>query len=136
MSGDEYRTHMSLWAILAAPLLAGNDIRNMTPDTKSILMNAEVTAINQDKGGTQGKRIWQQGDQEIWVRELANGDRVIGAFNRGGAAVDLTLRWADLGFKKAPKKARNLWAHSDTEIEGTEYKVSVPMHGVVFLRVK
>jgi len=136
MSGDEYRTHMTLWAILTAPLLAGNDIRNMTTETKSILMNMEVIAVNQDKGGLQGKRIWQQGDQEIWVRELANGERVIGAFNRGSATADVTLRWVELGLKKAPKKARDLWAHSDIKIDGAEYKVPVPRHGVVFLRVR
>src|SRR5437763_3974898 len=80
MSNDEYRTHMSLWSILAAPLLAGNDIRNMTPEIRSILMNSEVIAIDQDRAGIQGKRVWQSGEQEIWVRELSGGSHAIALF--------------------------------------------------------
>jgi alpha-galactosidase len=134
MTTDEYKTHMSLWAILAAPLLAGNDIRNMTPETKAILLNREVIAIDQDKAGIQGKRIWQSGEQEIWVRELAGGARAIGVFNRGGAAADVNVRWADVGLKKNPKRVRDVWELKDVKLEGPEYKVTVPMHGVVFLR--
>jgi alpha-galactosidase len=136
MTTDEYKTHMSLWAILAAPLLAGNDIRNMTPETKAILLNREVIAIDQDKAGIQGKRVWQSGEQEIWVRLLAGGGRAIGVFNRGGTAADVNVRWAEMGFeKKNPKRAINLWEHKDIRLKGAEYKVTVPMHGVVFLRV-
>jgi alpha-galactosidase len=136
MTPDEYKTHMSLWAILAAPLLAGNDIRNMTPETKAILLNREVIAIDQDKAGIQGKRVWQSGEQEIWVRLLAGGGRAIGVFNRGGTAADVNVRWAEMGFeKKNPKRAINLWEHKDIRLKGAEYKVTVPMHGVVFLRV-
>ena len=136
MTADEYRTHMSLWSLLAAPLLAGNDIRNMSPETKSILMNPEVIAIDQDKAGKQGTRGPQQSDQEIWVRELADGARAIGIFNRGSAPADMTLKWADVGFSKPPAKVRDLWAHADVKAEGSEYKVTVPMHGVVLLRLK
>jgi alpha-galactosidase len=135
MTADEYRTHMSLWSILAAPLLAGNDIRNMTAETKSILMNPEVIAVDQDKTGLQGKRIWQSSDQEIWLRELTDGQRAIALFNRGGAAAEISLKWADVGLKKTPKTVRDLWAHADIKTDGPEYKVSVPMHGVVFLRI-
>jgi alpha-galactosidase len=66
MTADEYRTHMSLWALLAAPLLAGNDLSKMTPETKSILMNKAVIAIDQDRLGVQGDRVSQDGDLEIW----------------------------------------------------------------------
>src|SRR5450755_4681470 len=86
MTTDEYKTHMSLWSILAAPLLAGNDVRNMTQATKDILLDREVIAIDQDKGGMQGKQVWKSGDQEIWVRDLAAGSKAIGFFNRGAAA--------------------------------------------------
>jgi len=135
MTNDEYRTHMSLWSILAAPLLAGNDIRSMTPEIKSILMNNEVIAINQDKAGMQGKRVWQAGDQEVWVRELIGNSHAIALFNRGPAPADVSLKWSDLGIRKNPKSVRDLWQHKDIEISGPEYKVSVPMHGVVFLRI-
>src|SRR5437763_9377536 len=68
MSDTEYRTHMSLWAILAAPLIAGNDLRDMTPAIRDILTNKEVIAIDQDRDGKQAKRISQSADQEIWAR--------------------------------------------------------------------
>ncbi len=73
MSDTEYRTHMSLWSILAAPLLAGNDLQHQTADTLAILTNREVIAIDQDPAGKQGTRLSQNGDRQIWVKELADG---------------------------------------------------------------
>jgi len=135
MTADEYKTHMALWSILAAPLLAGNDVRNMTQATKDILLNREVIAIDQDKGGMQGKRVWQSGEQEIWVRDLAGGDKAVGVFNRGAAAADITLKWADLGFKNKVKQVKDLWEHKDIKVDTAEYKVTVPSHGAAFFRV-
>src|SRR5205807_4264630 len=74
MTDAEYRTHMSLWSILAAPLLAGNDIRSMSQATREILENREVIAINQDKAGHQGARLAKDGDKEVWARALDGGD--------------------------------------------------------------
>jgi alpha-galactosidase len=136
MTDTEYKTHMSLWAILAAPLLAGNDLRDMTPATKEILLNREVIAVNQDKAGIQGKRVSQTGDQEVWVRELANGDRAVGIFNRGAAPADVAIKWIDLGIKGKVKQVRDVWDKKDVKVDGPDYKVTVPSHGVVFLRVK
>ena len=135
MTDAEYKTHMSLWAILAAPLLAGNDIREMTQATRDILLNREIIAVNQDKAGKQGKRVSQSGDQEIWVRELAGNDLAIGLFNRGSASADITLRWADLGVKGKVKKLRDLWEKREVKVDGTDQKFSVSSHGVVFLRL-
>jgi alpha-galactosidase len=136
MTDTEYKTHMSLWAILAAPLLAGNDLRDMTPATKEILLNREVIAVNQDKAGIQGKRVSQTGDQEVWVRELANGDSAVGVFNRGAAPADVAIKWIDLGIKGKVKQVRDVWDKKDVKVDGPDYKVTVPSHGVVFLRVK
>jgi alpha-galactosidase len=135
MSSDEYRTHMSLWSLLAAPLLAGNDIRNMTPETKAILLNSDVIAIDQDKSGIQGKRVWQSGEQEIWIRELSGGEHAVGLFNRGASAEEMTVDWDDIGIKK-PKNAVDLWNHTDVKVDGSQYKATVPSHGVVFLRTR
>lgn len=136
MTDTEYKTHMSLWAILAAPLLAGNDLREMTPATREILLNREVIAVNQDKDGKQGKRMWQSGEQEIWVRELAGGARAVGIFNRGTEPKEVTVRWADIGFSgQEVKSARDLWTHQDIKVQG-DHTLTVPGHGVVFLRVK
>ena len=78
MSADEYRTQMSLWAILAAPLLAGNDLSKMDETTKSILMNKEVIAVDQDSLGVQGFRL---GPPQIWVRPLSGGAKALAIFN-------------------------------------------------------
>jgi len=135
MTDDEYRTHMSLWSILAAPLLAGNDLRNMTPAILEILTNREVIAINQDTDGKQGRRITKSGDQEVWARPLSGGAQAIGLFNRGGSPAKITVNWPDRGLKTAPSRARDLWAHSDLKLDGAEDSVTVPAHGVVMLRV-
>ena len=134
MSDDEYKTHMSLWSILAAPLLAGNDLRNMTPAILEILTNREVIAINQHKDGKQGRRISKSGDQEVWARPLSAGAQAIGLFNRGSAPAKISIKWSDLGLKSAPAQARDLWVHSDLKLDGAEYSVMVPPHGVVMLR--
>jgi alpha-galactosidase len=135
MNEDEYRTHMSLWSILAAPLLAGNDLRSMTPAILEILTNREVLAVNQDKDGKQGRRVSKSGDQEIWVRPLAAGADAIALFNRGAEAAKISFKWEDLGRKTAPTTSRDLWAHKDVQFTGAEYSVMVPSHGVVLLKV-
>ena len=134
MNEDEYRTHMSLWSILAAPLLAGNDLRDMTPGIKDILMNREVIAIDQDKAGEQGHRLSQSGTQEIWVRDLDRKAKAVALFNRGDDAARMSVKWSDLGVK-GKAKARDLWGHTDVKVEGAEFSATVPSHGVVMLRV-
>jgi alpha-galactosidase len=90
MTGDEYRTHMSLWAMLAAPLLAGNDLSRMSDETKSILMNRDVIAIDQDALGIQGTRDGALGPEEVWSKPLKDG-LAIALFNRGESALPMTL---------------------------------------------
>jgi len=135
MTETEYKTHMSLWAMLAAPLLAGNDLRSMTPATLAILTNREVIAVDQDKLGKQGKQVWKAGDQEIWTRPLSGGATAVAVFNRGKDEANISVKWADLGIVKK-KVVRDLWLHQDINTTGTEYAVTVPGHGVVMLRVK
>ncbi len=135
MTDTEYQTHMSLWSMLAAPLLAGNDLQNQTKETLAILTNRDVIAIDQDAAGKQGKRLSQSGDSEVWIRDLSNGDKAIAFFNRGGQTADISVKWSDAGLKSSPKKARDLWLHRDVKLKGDEYKASVPSHGVVMLRV-
>ncbi len=115
MTDTEYQTHMSLWSMLAAPLLAGNDLQNQTKETLAILTNRDVIAIDQDKAGKQGKRLSQSGDSEIWIRDLADGSKAIAFFNLGGATADITLKWSDAGLGAAPKKARDLWSHARSQ---------------------
>jgi len=135
MNDDEYRTHMSLWSILAAPLLAGNDLRSMSPVILEILTNREVIAVNQDKAGKQGRRVALSGEQEVWARPLADGGHAIGMFNRSAAPATVSVKWGELGLKASPKKGLDLWTHRDVTFNGAEYSVTVPSHGVVMLRV-
>jgi alpha-galactosidase len=135
MNEDEYKVHMTLWSLLAAPLLAGNDLREMSPAIAAILMNREVIAIDQDKEGKQGRRVSKTADQEIWARSLSGGDLAVALFNRGAEPAGTTVKWSDLGLKSAPPRARDLWTHTELKMGGTEYKVAVPPHGVVLLRL-
>jgi alpha-galactosidase len=134
MTDEEYRTHMSLWSILAAPLLAGNDLRSMTPAIHEILTNREVIAIDQDPAGHQGHRASQNGEQEVWIRPLADGSSAVALFNRAAAEAKIAVNWADLGLPAQPH-VRDLWRHQDVTA-GAEYTASVPAHGVVLLRVR
>jgi alpha-galactosidase len=134
MEPDEYRTHMALWAILAAPLLAGNDARSMSEETKSILMNREIIAVDQDPKGEQGHRVWDEGPLEIWVRLLADGSKAVGLFNRGESTLQIVLNLNQIG--AGPKaKLRDLWAQRDLGIVENSYAADVPKHGVVMLKV-
>jgi alpha-galactosidase len=136
MTDTEYKTHMSLWAILAAPLLAGNDLREMSPETLKILINKEVIAVNQDKDGKQGRRVWQSGEQEVWIRELSGGRKAIGIFNRAAEAKEVTVRWADLGLSENSDRLKDLWTQQDIKLEKPEYSATIPGHGVVLLRLE
>ena len=135
MSDTEYRTHMSLWAMLAAPLLAGNDLRSVPQPVLDILTNRDVIAVDQDPLGHQGRRIWKGGNQEVWIRELAGGAQALAIFNRDLKDANITVNWSDLDIKKAPKTARDLWLHKDVPLGKTGYSGNVPGHGVVLLRI-
>jgi len=134
MSDDEYRAHMSLWSLTAAPLLAGNDIRTMSEVTKSILMNKEVIAIDQDPLGKQASPV-KNGSFEAWVKPLADGSVAVGVVNLGPSAAQATVIGADLHIGGPVKKARDLWSHKDVKFAGDAYSAQVPSHGVLLLRV-
>jgi alpha-galactosidase len=134
MTDEEYRVHMSLWSLLSAPLLAGNDLRTASKDILAILTNPEVIKIDQDPAGHQATRISQNGEQEIWVKKLADGGEAIGLFNRASAAADMTMKWSDAGVT-GKRKVRDLWKRSDVQFDPSGFKVNVPIHGVVLVRV-
>jgi alpha-galactosidase len=134
MTADEYRTHMSLWAILAAPLLAGNDLSTMTPETVALLTNHDVIAVDQDAAGKQGDRVSSVGPIEVWVRPLADGSKAVGIFNRHPGALTARVDLHSLGFSQAIK-AKDLWLGKDLGSIGSPYTVKIPAHGVLFLKV-
>lgn len=135
MTPDEYRTHMSLWAILAAPLLAGNDLSKMDDTTKSILMNKDVIAVDQDALGAQGDRVHESGPYEVWMKPLSDGSKAVALFNRSEAVYPITVHFKDIGFNGSVH-ARDLWAHKDLGSLQGSYTATVPRHGVVMLRLK
>ncbi|MCL2658980.1 MAG: glycoside hydrolase family 27 protein [Acidobacteriaceae bacterium] len=134
MTADEYRTHMSLWALTAAPLLAGNDIRAMTDVTKSILLNKEVIAVDQDRLGRQASPV-KNGEMETWIKPLADGSVAVGVVNLGASPTMVTVKAGDLLHGKRIKKARDLWAHKDVRFANGIYASEVPSHGILMLRV-
>jgi alpha-galactosidase len=135
MNTEEYRTHMSLWALLAAPLLAGNDLTTMTPETIALLTNREVIAVDQDKLGKQGDRVSEEGPIEIWARPLADGSKAVGVFNHLDTPLPATIDFRQLGFD-GTVQVRDLWQAKDLGPMKDTYTVALPRHGVVFLRVR
>ncbi|RDD82410.1 glycoside hydrolase family 27 protein [Dyella tabacisoli] len=136
MTLEEYKSHFSLWAVLAAPLMAGNDLAAMTPDIKAILTNKEVIAIDQDPLGVEASRVAKQGDYEVWARPLKGGGRAIVLLNRSSASHTITATWNDLHLPSSLSlKVRDLWAHKDLPGAKGSFSAEVPSHGVVMVRL-
>jgi alpha-galactosidase len=135
MTHDEYITHMSLWCMLAAPLLAGNDLTHMSAETLAILTNREIIAIDQDPLGVQGHRFSQEGPLEVWIKPLVNHTIAVGLFNRGETAAPISVDLASAGFTGLVS-VRDLWAGKDLgTFRGTVTR-SVPSHGAVVLTLR
>ena len=136
MTDTEYRAHFSMWCLLAAPLMSGNDIRTMTPATKEILMNKELIAVDQDALGVEGHKVHADGEAEVWARPLADGSRAVALLNRGASAATIRVAWTDLGYPEhLSAGVRDLWAHQDRGPSQGSFSAEVPSHGVVMLKV-
>jgi len=142
MTNDEYRAHFSLWAIMAAPLMAGNDLRAMVGDSRQaraireILTNREVIAVDQDSLGVQGKLVQSSPPElQVWAKPLADGSRAVVLFNRASVATTMTVSWGRIGLLTDSAEVRDLWAHEDRGRFGRRYSATVPSHGVAMLRV-
>jgi len=132
----EYRAHFSFWALLAAPLIAGNDVRSMTPEIKEILTNPEVIAVNQDKLGREGHRVAKNGDLEVWSKPLSDGSRAVILFNRGAAENEVSVSWVEMGYPgHLSAKVRDLWAHKDVGSFTGSYSAKVPSHSVMMVKI-
>ncbi len=134
MTNDEYRTHMSLWTIFAAPLLAGNDVRGMTEDTRSILLNKEVIAVDQDPLGEQGHRADKSGDIEYYARPLNNGDMALVVVNRANLSASLKIPWTEMHIADGTQ-LRDLWKHEDLTAK-SDQSFTIPPHGSLMFRMK
>jgi alpha-galactosidase len=137
MTLDEYRAHFSMWAMLAAPLMAGNDLRTMAPEIRDILTNRDVIAIDQDPLGRQGRKVRDDGDVEVWARELADGSRAVALFNRGAALARIAVAWPEIGYPAGVQATvRDLWAHRAVGKMAGRYEAEVASHAVVLVRVE
>lgn len=132
-SKDEQVALMSLWALAPSPLMLGNNLPDTDAWTLSLLTNDEVLAINQDALGSTARRVAQEGGAEVWVKELKNGDKAIGLFNRGKEPRLVEVDWQAAGLV-GPQSFRDLWAHKDLGAFDSKYGAQVPSHGAIFVR--
>ncbi|MEU9916977.1 ricin-type beta-trefoil lectin domain protein [Streptomyces sp. NPDC051001] len=132
------RTHMNLWAISGAPLLAGNNLATMTTETANILKNPEVIAVDQDARGLQGVKVAEDSSGlQVYGKVLSGaGNRAAVLLNRTSTAQNITVRWSDLGLTNANATVRDLWTQQNIGSYGTSYTTSVPAGGSVMLTVK
>jgi alpha-galactosidase len=136
MTDDEYRAHFSLWAILAAPLMAGNDLTAMRPAVAAILTNREVIAVDQDALGIEGRRTVKLGDTEIWVRPLADGSQAVVLLNRSALRHSIRLDWSVLHLPSyVTMDVRDLWLHQDKPKATASLSAEVAPHAVILLKL-
>jgi len=132
----ESRAHFSFWCLLAAPLIAGNDLRSMSKETLEILTNREAIAVDQDALGMQGRKVRDNGPQEVWMKPLADGSRAVILFNRGTEAGSIAVSWEDVGLAPGGKAVvRDLWKKADLGSFSGRFEAKVEPHDVVMVRV-
>jgi alpha-galactosidase len=137
MTATEYRAHFSLWCILAAPLIAGNDVRHMSPETAEILLNREVIAVDQDALGLQGRRVRRESEGDVWAKQLADGGRAVVLLNRSKAAREMSVNWTEIGYpNELSASVRDLWAKKDLGRRNGSFAANVPGHGVCMIKIK
>ena len=134
MTTTEYKTHFSLWAMLAAPLIAGNDVRHMSAATKSILLNKDVIAVDQDRLGKEGYAIAKNGETQVWAKPLEGGAYAIALFNLGEKPTEMSVKWSQVHLS-GKLHVRDLWAHRNLGEVANGYSAMVAPHGVAMIRV-
>jgi len=137
MTTAEYRSHFSFWCLLSAPLMAGNDLRAMTAETREILMNKEVIAVDQDPLGMQGRKVADSGPFEAWMKPLSNGGRAVILFNRGNATAPISVTWEQIGLAPdSEASVRDLWARKELGKFKGRFMARVEPHDVVMVRIQ
>ena len=136
MTDDEYRAHMSLWAIQAAPLIAGNDLRTMSEATKTILTNPEVLAVDQDSLGAQGILAWEPvPDLQVWAKPLRNGTHAVVLLNRSAKPDSITVYLSRVGIRADSASVRDLWSHAEIGRVKGRFSALVKPHSALMLRM-
>jgi len=134
LTPNEQITQMTLWSLLAAPLMLSCDLTQLDPFTRDLLMNDEVLEVDQDRLGSAGHRCAKDGQLEVWARTLSDGTLAVGLFNRSRKNAAVTAKWSDLGLT-GPQPVRDLWRKVDLGPMTDEFKAEVPRHGVVMVKV-
>lgn len=134
LTPSEEKAHFTLWCMLAAPLMAGNDLRNMSKETLTLLTNKEAIAIDQDSMGKQGYKIKDEENFEIYLKPLSNGDNAICFFNRGGQQKTIDINWSEYKITNN-LKIRDVWKHINVGTTLTNFKATLAPHDVVMLRL-
>jgi alpha-galactosidase len=134
LTPNEQYTHISLWCLLNSPLLIGCDMTQLDEFTQNLLTNDEVLEVSQDPLGKQAARISKDGDLEVWAKEMEDGSKAVGLFNRGVWKSEIKVKWSDLGIQ-GKQLVRDLWRQKDLGSFSDEFKVPVPRHGVVLVKI-
>ena len=147
LTASEDRAHFSMWCLLAAPLISGNDLRSMSPETATVLENKDVIALDQDALGVEGFCYATNGNVEVWFKPLAGGDWAMCALNRGRDAQKISFDWKnenvndslskrDAKFATTTYALQNLWTKKDAGTTRTTLAAEIPGHDVLLLRLK
>jgi alpha-galactosidase len=134
LTPHEQRTHITLWSLLASPLLIGCDMTRLDDFTLNLLTNDEVLDVNQDPLGKQAGRARKAGDLEVWVKDMEDGSKAVGLFNLGPREAKVAVRWSDIGIS-GRRVVRDLWQQKDLGAFEEEFSVPVARHGAMLVRV-
>jgi len=134
LSPNEQYTHISLWCLLSSPLLIGCDMTQLDEFTLNLLTNDEVLEVNQDPLGCQAGRIVQNGMLEVLAKDMEDGSKAVGLFNRGSREQSITVKWSDLGLK-GEQTVRDLWHQKDIGKYTGQFQADVGRHGVVLVKI-
>ena len=135
LTPNEQYTHLSLWCLLAAPLLLGCDLQNLDEFTLGLLTNDEVLEVSQDPLGRQAGRVAADGPTQVWAKDMADGSKAVGLFNLDDSeSRTVTVRWSDLRLS-GPHAVRDLWQQKDLGTFDGNFEVRVLVHGVVLVRI-
>ncbi len=134
LTPNEQYTHVSLWCLVAAPLIFSGDITRVDDFTLSLLTNDEVLDVDQDPLGRPGNRVTREDNLEVWAKDLEGGTKAVGLFNRGEKQAVVTAKWNDLGLR-GKQAVRDLWRQKDLGVFDEQFQSPVPRHGVVRVKI-
>ncbi|HXR46505.1 MAG TPA: NPCBM/NEW2 domain-containing protein [Candidatus Limnocylindrales bacterium] len=134
LTPNEQYTHISLWCLLASPLLIGCDMTKLDAFTLGLLSNDEVLAVDQDPLARQASRVADNGTQQVWAKDMEDGSEAVGLFNLSRSSATVVAKWSELGLI-GKQRVRDLWRQKDLGEFSDQFATTVPPHGVVLIRM-